>query len=238
MSNRDERAIQAMILAGVLPSAAEAAVKTAAQQMQGLPTAQEMDEDAANPEAEASAAWWLMNRAVPTEYKRLLHARTEGPEPAEFGGPGSGNYEHEGIPGQVGGSKGGPSLPQKVRLSRHAFQRMGERHLYGAVKKVLKKLEGKQTPEDDWYMTMRDDAEQVHGYLVGMDGVVKTVLGSWYNPSKLRGPDMATLSLWPVGLIDLGGPKKPDEGAGASPPASAQAEASAREGEVAEDASA
>ncbi len=54
-------------------------------------------------------------------------------------------------------------------------------------------------------MTIRG-VQKVYGYVVGTDGVVRTVLGAWYDPSKLRGPDMATLSLWPMGLTDLGGP--------------------------------
>lgn len=120
-------------------------------------------------------------------------------ELAVEGGPGSGNFGHAGVKGQIGGSTaspGGSGLPQKVRLSRHAFQRMAERRKFQSVKSALQTLESKETPPGDWHMTLKRGGK-VDGYLAGTDGIVKTVLGAWYKAEKLSGPDMAEMAeLW------------------------------------------
>jgi len=103
----------------------------------------------------------------------------------EVGGPGSGNWGHRSQKGQRGGSLPGSSgLSKSVRLSRHAYERMQERRKYQSVQATLDRLQEADVPDDDWYVEMRRQGK-VDGYMVGVDGVVKTVLGSWYNPQKL-----------------------------------------------------
>lgn len=99
------------------------------------------------------------------------------------GGPGSGNAGHKSAKGQRGGSLGGTGggLSKKVRLSRHAQQRTRERRKYQSVKKTMASLQGKTMPEKDWFVSMSRKGK-VDGFLVGIDGIVKTVLGSWGKP--------------------------------------------------------
>jgi len=116
------------------------------------------------------------------------------------GGPGSGNFAHKGIPGQRGGSvsqRGVAEPPSEgVRLTRHALARMRERGKFQSVRETMKQLEGKQTPEGPWFCEMQRKGK-LDGYLVGEDGVVKTVLGSWYNPANLKGEAVSlSESLW------------------------------------------
>ncbi len=73
-----------------------------------------------------------------------------------------------------------------MRLTQHAFERMRERGKYASVQTTLSKLTGQRTPPGDWYCPMQQGGK-LAGYLVGTDGVVKTVLGPWYNAAKLRG---------------------------------------------------
>lgn len=73
-----------------------------------------------------------------------------------------------------------------VKLSYHAFQRMRERGKYAGVKDTLRWLTADATPDGDWYCEMRHK-DKLAGYLVGTGDVVKTVLGPWYDASKLRG---------------------------------------------------
>jgi hypothetical protein len=101
------------------------------------------------------------------------------------GGPGSGHHGHAGLPGQVGGS-----APGKVSLSNHAVQRMKERKKYSSVRNTLKKLDGASVPEGEWYCTLYHN-DKLDGYLVGVGRVVKTVLGSWYEPENLKGMSIA-----------------------------------------------
>lgn len=97
------------------------------------------------------------------------------------GGLGSGHHGHAGLPGQIGGS-----APGKVSLSSHAVQRMRERKKYSSVRSTLKKLDGAMVPEGDWYCTLYHN-DKLDGYIVGTGRVVKTVLGSWYEPENLKG---------------------------------------------------
>ena len=108
------------------------------------------------------------------------------------GGAGSGNFGHPGRPGQVGGSAPGggggvvSSHVQNVQLSRHAFLRMKERKKFQSVHQALQQLRQVAVPDNDWHMAVKRGAK-VDCYLAGNDGVVKTVLGGWYNPAKLTG---------------------------------------------------
>lgn len=101
------------------------------------------------------------------------------------GGLGSGHHGHAGLPGQIGGS-----APGKVSLSSHAVQRMRERKKYSSVRSTLKKLDGAMVPDGDWYCTLYHN-DKLDGYLVGTGRVVKTVLGSWYEPENLKGMAIA-----------------------------------------------
>ena len=105
------------------------------------------------------------------------------------GGPGSGYYEHDGREGQLGGSS-----PGKVSLSHHAVQRMKERKKFSSVRAALKKLDGAILPEGEWYCELWRNA-QLDGYLVGIGGTVKTVLGSWYNPANLKGMEISAKAM-------------------------------------------
>jgi len=97
------------------------------------------------------------------------------------GGPGSGNWGHVGVPGNRGGSAPGTGSPSaKVRLSRHAFQRMKERRKFKSVEDALTGLEGKDLPEEKWYKELRFRGK-LDGFIVGEGPVVKTVLDKWYN---------------------------------------------------------
>lgn len=84
---------------------------------------------------------------------------------------------------------GAAAVLSQVKLSHHAFVRMQERHKYRSVSETLKRLAGMRTPDEDWYITMRR-GEKLDGYLVGTDGIVKTVLGAWYDPGKLHGQEV------------------------------------------------
>jgi len=87
-------------------------------------------------------------------------------------------------------SGGGGATMRDVSLSHHAFERIGERHKFASVKRTLLVLKDKPVPQGDWYATMRK-GERVDGYIVGTDGVIKTVLGGWYDKNKLRGSALA-----------------------------------------------
>jgi len=106
------------------------------------------------------------------------------------GGWGSGNFDHLGGDGKgPGGSqaRGGTGLSKEVRLSRHAFQRMGERKKYSSVKAGLKSLKDKEVPDGDWHMGVKRGGK-LDAVLIGTDGVVKTVLGPWAK--NLKGDDL------------------------------------------------
>ena len=71
-------------------------------------------------------------------------------------------------------------------MSRHAWERTKERHMYSHVKHGLKALREAALPEGDWYGVMERGGKR-QGFLVGTGFVIKTVLGPWYKESKLRG---------------------------------------------------
>ena len=179
-----------------------------------MPTPAQLDAEAQITDADIADARadWLAREDIPAEYRLLLDAieqpvgvgEARGEDAAyhralveaavrkvarelEEGGPESGNRGHAGVKGSVGGSApgGGAATPQ-VRLTRHAFERTAERHKFGPVKRAMRALEGKATPQGQWYAEMRR-GDALDGYLVGEDGVVKTVLGGWYNRANLRG---------------------------------------------------
>jgi hypothetical protein len=81
------------------------------------------------------------------------------------------------------------------KLSYHAFQRMRERNKYSGVRETMKRLADRPTPAGDWWVAMTRKG-QVDGYLVGTDGVVKTVLGAWGQPRgmEVRLAEMAEIS--------------------------------------------
>lgn len=79
----------------------------------------------------------------------------------------------------AGGNVASAVAPPK--LSYHAFQRMRERTKYQSVKATLQRLTDMPTPAGDWWVAMTRQG-QLDGYLVGTDGVVKTVLGAWGKP--------------------------------------------------------
>jgi len=109
-----------------------------------------------------------------------------GQEEVIEGGWGSGNFDHLGGDGKgPGGSqaRGGAGLSKEVRLSRHAFQRMGERKKYASVKAGLKSLKDKEVPDGDWHMGVKRGGK-LDAVLIGTDGVVKTVLGPWAKNLK------------------------------------------------------
>lgn len=131
-------------------------------------------------------------------------------EIAVEGGPGSGNWGHAGIPGNVGGSaaRSGPVIAQatpseKVRKARtafnniwvspHAKKRTAERRKYQSVKAAVDRLRRMETPPGEWHMTLTRRGK-LDGYLVGVDGVVKSVLGAWYKKANLKGPDLAEMA--------------------------------------------
>lgn len=86
----------------------------------------------------------------------------------------------------MAGGGGGAASAAEVKLSYHAFQRMRERNKYRGVRETLGKLTGTQTPSGPWYCQMSHKG-RLDGWLVGDDGIVKTVLGAWYNRAKLGG---------------------------------------------------
>jgi len=108
------------------------------------------------------------------------------PDEVKEGGWGSGNFDHLGGDGKVpGGSqaRGGAGLSKEVRLSRHAFERMGERKKYASVKQGLKSLKDKEVPDGDWHMGVKRGGK-LDAVLIGTDGVVKTILGPWAKNLK------------------------------------------------------
>ena len=157
-----------------------------------LPTPAQLDAAAAITDADIAdaRAEWLIRPDNAGRWQFILDAVAE-QEVTEVGVAGqSGNFRHAGVKGQLGGSApGGGGLSAQVRLSQHAFQRTAERHQWGNVKRALRAMEGKPTPEGEWFAKM-GAGEPPKGYLVGEDGVVKTVLGGWYNPAKLRGEEV------------------------------------------------
>lgn len=94
------------------------------------------------------------------------------------GGPGSGNFGHGGRLGSKGGSSTG------IRMSYHAVQRMNERRKYQSTRDALERLSSMVVPDSDWYARLTFKGE-TDGYMVGTDGIVKTILGSWANIGKL-----------------------------------------------------
>jgi hypothetical protein len=88
--------------------------------------------------------------------------------------------------GGVGGGSAAPVNVQNVQLSRHAFQRMKERKKFQSVHTALQQLRQVAVPNGEWHMAVRR-GNKVDCYLAGNDGVVKTVLGGWYNSAKLGG---------------------------------------------------
>jgi len=71
---------------------------------------------------------------------------------------------------------------------------MRERKKYSSVRSTLKKLDGTMVPDGDWYCTLYHN-EKLDGYLVGTGRVIKTVLGSWYEPENLRGISIAVKAM-------------------------------------------
>jgi len=138
------------------------------------------------------AAWLLAYNALigfsSIELQKL--SRLWSPTPLTEGGWGSGNFDHLGGDGKgPGGSqaRGGTGLSKEVRLSRHAFERMGERKKYASVKAGLKSLKDKEVPDGDWHMGVKRGGK-LDAVLIGTDGVVKTVLGPWAK--NLKGDDL------------------------------------------------
>ena len=101
-----------------------------------------------------------------------------------------GNPHHDPQTGQFttagGGGSAAPVHVQNVQLSRHAFQRMKERRKFQSVHAALQQLRQVSVPNGEWHMAVRR-GNKVDCYLAGNDGVVKTVLGGWYNSAKLGG---------------------------------------------------
>jgi hypothetical protein len=88
--------------------------------------------------------------------------------------------------GGVGGGSAAHAHVQNVQLSRHAFKQMWERKKGRYVQVALQQLQTINVPRTEWHMTVQE-AGKVRCYLAGVDGIVKTVLGPWYNPTKLTG---------------------------------------------------
>jgi hypothetical protein len=209
LPNREARLAE-LIRLGVMPAIAEEAVVWAEARGQTLPTDAELAADfAADFAAEANSAanfaadierarmWWLWQPAVGSEWKRLLSARAVGAPKMAANQPRVPAGSPDG--GQFVATPGSGGAP---RLSHHAFERMRERGKYAGVKDALRQLAGKPTPEGDWFCPMARKGK-LDGYLVGADGVVKTVLGPWYDPAKLRGLEVALAKMAETSRLDI-----------------------------------
>lgn len=193
MTQTDALLVARLVKAGLLPSLVEDALAAAEAAGQALPTEQDAARDAVVTEsdiAQAQAFWWY-DKTVPMQYKRLLTPReATGESRTRPAGLDEFNPYHDPATGEFASGSGGlRATPAEIRLSHHAFQRMAERKKYSSVKQTLRKLIGQPTPPGEWYVAMKRNGA-LDGYLVGVDGVVKTVLGSWYNPAKLTGVEV------------------------------------------------
>ena len=203
LPNREAR-LATLIRLGVMPVAAEEAVQWAEARGQTLPTDAELAADAGPEYAadiERARAWWLYASFVSMQWKRVLSARVVGAAGGKF----NPNHEPAGSArgGQFTGKPGGAASVPPPKLSYHAVQRMRERGKYAGVREALDRLTGTRTPAGDWYVTMSRKG-QLDGYLVGTDGIVKTVLGPWYDRAKLGGLEVT------LAKADAGATSQPD----------------------------
>ncbi len=131
--------------------------------------------------------------AVVAEYARAADAFAQLVEFNPYHSPTTGQFTSGGggIPAMIRPGAGAPvsNTGAEIRLTQHAFQRMRERGKYASVNDALKKLTGMKTPPGDWFVSMSRGGK-LAGYLVGTDGVIKTVLGPWYNRAKLNGEEV------------------------------------------------
>jgi hypothetical protein len=77
LDDRQKAAVRLMVLCGMRPASAIAAVRAAAAAGQALPTDAEIDEDAHEDVTDQAAAHlaWIADPAIPAEYKLILEAR-------------------------------------------------------------------------------------------------------------------------------------------------------------------
>jgi hypothetical protein len=70
---------------------------------------------------------------------------------------------------------------QRLRASRHAWERAGERTGFAAINKGLQDLSERNLPNQDWFHKVEQN-----GYVVGIDSVIKTVLAPHMVPKGVK----------------------------------------------------